>query len=54
MPALMLTSDVMLLEKTRGVFLEISRGDAYKDEYAAVRRAAQMRFARSGQFLARN
>ena len=54
MPALMLTSDVMLLEKTRGVFLEISRKDAYKDEYAAVRRAAQMRFARSGQFLARN
>ena len=54
MPALMLTSDVRLLEKTREVFLEISRNDRYTDEYSAVRRAADVRFARNGQFLARN
>lgn len=54
MPALMLTGDVRLLEKTREVFLEISRNDRYTDEYSAVRRAADVRFARNGQFLARN
>ena len=54
MPALMLTGDVRLLEKTREVFLEISRNDTYADEYSAVRRAADVRFARNGQFLARN
>ena len=54
MPALMLTGDVRLLERTRQTFLQISRQAAYRDEYRAVLEAANRRFARSGQFLARN
>ena len=54
MPALMLTGDVRLLERTRQTFLQISRQTAYRDEYRAVLEAANRRFARSGQFLARN
>lgn len=54
MPALMLTGDVRLLERTRQTFLQISRQAAYRDEYRAVQEAANRRFARSGQFLARN
>ena len=54
MPALMLTSDAKLLEKTRSVFLEISRQDRYKEEYEAVKAAARRKFDRSGQFFARN
>ena len=52
--ALMLTGDVRLLERTRQTFLQISRQAAYRDEYRAVLEAANRRFARSGQFLARN
>ena len=54
MPALMLTGDVRLLERTRQTFLQISRQAAYRDEYRAVLEAANRRFARNGQFLARN
>lgn len=54
MPALMLVSDAQLLAQTRDVFLEISRDDDFKDEYAAVKRAAMQRFARTGQIFARN
>ena len=54
MPALMLTGDVRLLERTRQTFLQISRQAAYRDEYRAVLEAANRCFARSGQFLARN
>ena len=52
--SLMLTGDVRLLERTRQTFLQISRQTAYRDEYRAVLEAANRRFARSGQFLARN
>ena len=54
MPALMLTGDVRLLERTRETFLQISRDEACRGEYQVVLEAAQKRFARSGQFLARN
>ena len=54
MPALMLTGDVRLLERTRQTFLQISRQAAYRDVYRVVLEAANRRFARSGQFLARN
>ena len=54
MPALMLTGDVCLLERTRAVFLQISRQEEYAAEYRAVLAAARRQFARSGSLLARN
>lgn len=54
MPALMLVSDARLLTQTREVFLQISRDETYKNEYEAVKKAAERRFARKGEVFARN
>lgn len=54
MPALMLSSDSRLLQRTREAFLEISKESEYKCEYAAILETARRRFERSGTYLARN
>lgn len=54
MPALMLTGDVRLLERTRAVFLQISRQEEYAAEYRAVLAAARRQFAAQRSLLARN
>ena len=54
MPALMLSSDSRLLQRTREAFLEISRESEYKCEYAQILENARHRFERSGAYFARN
>ena len=54
MPALMLTSDARLLERTREVFLALRDDPGRKAEYESLMRAAAKRYERSGSYLARN
>ena len=54
MPALMLTSDARLLERTRDAFLQIVRDDACLAEREAILRSARRRFERTGGMIARN
>lgn len=54
MPALMLSGDGLMIARAREMFLEVARGDEFKEESIAFADAAAARYARADRPFARN